>query len=219
MRLTFVQSFLVLLAGVGSLTLVSMAQSQSAALSSPSASWSAEEQQDSDAASGKRNANGRAQDMLGPAQRKMAAAAVKFAQAQVGKPYIAGYRGPDAYDCSGLTWAAYAQAGLPWPMSMALSYQQWNPKAYGISTMWTVQVQPGQEKPGDLVFFDWYANASDAPRGLVGPSGVDHVGIVEDAKSGTMIEAANPSVGVVRSSYRTGGNAAHIIGFARVLYR
>lgn len=155
----------------------------------------------------------------GKFQREMAATAVRFAQKQVGKPYIAGMRGPSAYDCSGLTWAAYAAAGLSWPMSMALSYQQWNPKAYGVSTQWTIPIEPGKERPGDLVFFDWYANPSDAPRGLTGVNGVDHVGIVEDARRGLMIEAANPSAGVIRSEYRTGGNGARLIGFARVVYR
>lgn len=151
------------------------------------------------------------------AYAKAAAQAVRFAQEQVGKPYIAGTRGPHAYDCSGLTWAAWAHAGLPWSQSMALSYYQWNPKGFGVGTLWTVPVKPGQEQPGDLVFFDWYHNSADAPRGLSGPGGVDHVGIVEDPRKGTMIEAANPNAGVIRSYYREGGNARAFIGFSRVV--
>lgn len=148
---------------------------------------------------------------------EVARKAVRFAQQQVGKPYIAGMRGPNAYDCSGLTWAAWHQAGLDWPMSMALSYYQWNPKGFGLDAMWTLPVAPGEERPGDLVFFDWYHNPQDAPRGLSGPAGVDHVGIVEDSKRGIMIEAANPNAGVIRSSYRDGANAARLIGFARIM--
>ncbi len=38
-------------------------------------------------------------------------AAIAFAKAQIGKPYQFGAAGPDAYDCSGLLYAAYAAAG------------------------------------------------------------------------------------------------------------
>jgi cell wall-associated NlpC family hydrolase len=39
--------------------------------------------------------------------------AVKYALAQLGKPYLFGAAGPDAFDCSGLTMAAWATAGVP----------------------------------------------------------------------------------------------------------
>ena len=42
-------------------------------------------------------------------------AAVRFALAQLGKPYVWGAAGPDAYDCSGLTMAAWATAGIALP--------------------------------------------------------------------------------------------------------
>jgi peptidoglycan DL-endopeptidase CwlO len=41
--------------------------------------------------------------------------AVRFALAQLGKPYLFGAAGPDAYDCSGLTMAAWAAAGVTLP--------------------------------------------------------------------------------------------------------
>jgi cell wall-associated NlpC family hydrolase len=44
-----------------------------------------------------------------------AARAVAFALAQRGKPYQWGAEGPDAYDCSGLTWAAWRTAGVAIP--------------------------------------------------------------------------------------------------------
>jgi len=37
--------------------------------------------------------------------------AVAFARTQIGKPYVWGATGPDSYDCSGLTTAAYKAAG------------------------------------------------------------------------------------------------------------
>ena len=47
-----------------------------------------------------------------PAATGAATAAIAFALAQVGKPYQWGAAGPDAYDCSGLVYAAYAAAGI-----------------------------------------------------------------------------------------------------------
>ena len=40
------------------------------------------------------------------------AVAVTYALAQLGKPYLWGGTGPAAYDCSGLTMMAWAQAGV-----------------------------------------------------------------------------------------------------------
>jgi cell wall-associated NlpC family hydrolase len=48
-----------------------------------------------------------------------AARAVAFALAQRGKPYRWGAQGPDAYDCSGLTWAAWRAAGVTIPRTAA----------------------------------------------------------------------------------------------------
>lgn len=43
------------------------------------------------------------------------AAAVSFALAQLGKPYVFGAEGPDSYDCSGLMMQAWAHAGVRIP--------------------------------------------------------------------------------------------------------
>jgi peptidoglycan DL-endopeptidase CwlO len=40
------------------------------------------------------------------------AAAISFAEAQLGKPYVFGATGPDAFDCSGLVMMAYRAAGV-----------------------------------------------------------------------------------------------------------
>jgi cell wall-associated NlpC family hydrolase len=66
--------------------------------------------------------------------------AVEFALAQVGKPYVFGAAGPDAYDCSGLTMAAWAAAGVSLPHSAADQYN------YG------THVPLSDLSPGDLIF-------------------------------------------------------------------
>ncbi|MDT4892646.1 MAG: peptidoglycan DL-endopeptidase CwlO [Pseudonocardiales bacterium] len=69
-----------------------------------------------------------------------AAVAVKFALAQVGKPYVYGAAGPDSYDCSGLTMASWAAAGVSLPHSSEMQF-----------TMGT-SVSMNALAPGDLVF-------------------------------------------------------------------
>ena len=68
--------------------------------------------------------------------------ALQFAYAQVGKPYRYGGTGPGAYDCSGLTQAAWRAAGVSLPRTSA---QQW---AWGASR----RVSMDELQPGDLLF-------------------------------------------------------------------
>jgi len=96
-----------------------------------------------------------------------AAAAVRFAMAQVGKPYAYGAAGPSAYDCSGLTMAAWGAAGVALPHSS------------GAQTGSGTRVSESQLQPGDLVFYY---------------SPVSHVGIY--IGNGLIVNAENPSTGV-----------------------
>jgi cell wall-associated NlpC family hydrolase len=106
----------------------------------------------------------------GPASNA-ASIALSFALAQVGKAYAWAGNGPDAYDCSGLTTAAYKKAGVSLPRT---SYSQWN-----VGTA----VSLANLQPGDLVFYY---------------SGISHVGIY--IGNGRMVHAANPTRGVVTDS-------------------
>jgi peptidoglycan DL-endopeptidase CwlO len=76
-----------------------------------------------------------------PAPTAAAATAVRFALAQVGKPYVWGASGPGSYDCSGLTMASYAAAGISIPHSSAEQYN------FGH------HVSESDLEPGDLLFF------------------------------------------------------------------
>lgn len=40
--------------------------------------------------------------------------AADYAVKQVGKPYVWGATGPDSFDCSGLVWRSYKEAGYNW---------------------------------------------------------------------------------------------------------
>ncbi|MFD3650214.1 NlpC/P60 family protein [Streptomyces cyaneofuscatus] len=73
-------------------------------------------------------------------------AAVAFATAQIGKPYVWGATGPGSYDCSGLTSKAWAAAGRPIPRT---SQEQWR-------LLPRIDIQ--DIRPGDLIIY--HADAS-----------------------------------------------------------
>ncbi len=94
--------------------------------------------------------------------------AVAYALAQVGKRYVAAAAGPSSFDCSGLTMAAWAQAGAYLPH---YSKAQWSS---------TARVSRGELRPGDLVFYFG--------------GGAHHVGMY--VGGGMMVSASNPRDGV-----------------------
>jgi cell wall-associated NlpC family hydrolase len=118
---------------------------------------------------------GRAPAAGGDAGR--ASRAVAFALAQRGKPYRWGAQGPDAYDCSGLTWAAWRAAGVTIPRTAAGQ----------LAGLPRVQ---GQLRPGDLLIYR-----------SRGPSG-RHVAMV--AGRGRMVEALGRGIPVRSTSIRRG---------------
>ncbi|MGH3178372.1 MAG: NlpC/P60 family protein [Streptosporangiaceae bacterium] len=110
------------------------------------------------------------------------AAVISFAEQQLGKPYLWGGTGPDAFDCSGLMMMAYRTAGI----SIARTSQaQWASET---------RVPASQVQPGDLVFF---AGAD----GTVTDPG--HVGLV--VGGGKMIEAYATGFPIRVSSYASRG--------------
>lgn len=122
-----------------------------------------------------------------------ARAAVAFAIAQLGKPYVWGATGPAAFDCSGLTQAAAAAAGTP------------------ISRTTSTQVHDGapvpgldQAQPGDLLFTAGSLGTAANPR---------HVGIY--AGSGLVINAYDAKRGVIVEPLR--GWAPKVVSIRRVL--
>ncbi|MFD6836059.1 NlpC/P60 family protein [Streptomyces diastaticus] len=98
---------------------------------------------------------------------------IAFARAQMGKPYVWGAAGPDSFDCSGLTQAAWKTAGISLPRTT------WDQVGVG------QKVSVDAAQPGDLVFF--YDDIS-------------HVGIY--IGGGEMIHAPKPGADVrVESIY------------------
>lgn len=73
---------------------------------------------------------------------RLAGAVIAYASAQIGKPYRWGGTGPDAYDCSGLVFMAFASAGVDLPRTAEYQIDVGYP------------VEQDQLQPGDLVFFN-----------------------------------------------------------------
>ena len=96
-----------------------------------------------------------------------AAAAVSFAMAQVGKSYVYGAAGPNAFDCSGLTMMAWAQAGVGLPHSSSAQYSS------------GPHISESELQPGDLVFYY---------------SPISHVGMY--IGGGKIVNALNPGAGI-----------------------
>ncbi|BAL86272.1 hypothetical protein AMIS_10520 [Actinoplanes missouriensis 431] len=67
--------------------------------------------------------------------------AVSYAFGAIGKPYGYGDDGPNSYDCSGLTSAAWAAAGKSLPHNAAAQYSA------------TARISKSDLRPGDLVFY------------------------------------------------------------------
>ena len=76
-----------------------------------------------------------------PAASGRGAIAVAFAQAQIGKPYQYAGAGPSVFDCSGLTMAAWAAAGVSLPHNSEAQFGSF-PK-----------VSMSALQPGDIVWF------------------------------------------------------------------
>jgi cell wall-associated NlpC family hydrolase len=75
------------------------------------------------------------------ATSEQAQIAVDYALDQLGDPYVYGADGPDSYDCSGLTMAAWGAAGVYLPHSSSVQ-----------ATMGT-SIPLSEAQPGDLLFY------------------------------------------------------------------
>jgi cell wall-associated NlpC family hydrolase len=103
--------------------------------------------------------------------------AVRFAIAQLGKPYVIGAAGPDALDCSELTMAAWARAGVALPPSAHLQALRGTPVPADLSLA----------IGGDVVFIPGADGTAAAPG---------HVGMVLGRAAGRVYLIQAPQGGI-----------------------
>jgi cell wall-associated NlpC family hydrolase len=103
-----------------------------------------------------------------PAVSGKAGVAVRYAYGALGKPYVWGADGPNGYDCSGLTSAAWRAAGKSLPHNTRM---QWGAVTH---------ISRSELRPGDLVFY----------------SGLGHVGLY--VGGGQVIDAPSAGRNVLK---------------------
>ena len=127
-----------------------------------------------------------------PSVSGRAGAAVAYAESKIGDPYVWGAMGPSAFDCSGLTSAAWAAAGVQIPRT---SEEQF----YGLHQFYSAS----QLQPGDLVFFE-----GDPPGHVAIYVGNDMV--IHAPNSSTVVQYASLNPSSPHYIYMS------VVGYARV---
>jgi cell wall-associated NlpC family hydrolase len=130
-----------------------------------------------------------------PAPGSAAARAVAYAKQQLGDPYKWAGAGPSAFDCSGLTMAAYGISNINLPHLAQAQYDM-GPKVPGVAYL----------QPGDLVFFD--TDNIPPQAGNVGHCGI-YIG------GGQFIHAPHTGDVVKVSELNSQYYAAHYVGATR----
>ena len=120
---------------------------------------------------------------------------IKEAYKHIGKPYVWAAFGPDRFDCSG--YVAYC---------LRTSGVQQVPARPTCRTLWAndiIAVKKGEERPGDLIFFD-----GTQPT----VAGATHIGIY---LGGNKFIEANSDIGVTVSNSNSAWAIKHFYGFGR----
>ena len=121
------------------------------------------------------------------------ATAVEAAREQIGQPYVSGgeSRAEGGFDCSGLTYYAWKQAGVTLPRTSAAQYT------------WSKRISKASLQPGDFVFY-----SSTGSTGTV-----NHVALYSG--DGKIIQAHKPGTPIDEVKL-DGYWTDHLVGYGRV---
>ena len=124
-----------------------------------------------------------------PANTELGLKVTRVAQNMLGKPYHYGGATPQGFDCSGLVFYSYTQAGAKVPRTTITQYQQAYP------------IELDKLQPGDLIFF------------RLGSQTVSHVGIYQG--DGRFIHAPKTGKHVSLDSINSQFWKARLVGGGR----
>lgn len=118
---------------------------------------------------------------------------VQAARDQIGMPYKSGGESPaeGGFDCSGLTYYAWKQAGVTLPRSSSDQYA------------WATKIKKADLKPGDFVFY--------SSSGTTGS--ISHVALY--VGDGKIVQAHKPGVPASEDDLETWWKG-HLVGYGRV---
>ena len=134
--------------------------------------------------------------VLSDESSKMVADLLKEGRKHIGKPYLAGSKGPSRFDCSGFTSYVYKQFGIQLSPSSRDQYTQGE------------KVDRNDLRPGDLVFFTSRRSGKN----------VGHVGIVVSADNETgQFKFIHASLKGVKISDYEGYYVPRYVGARRII--
>ena len=120
-----------------------------------------------------------------------AQAAINYARSKLGKRYVWGAEGPNTFDCSGLSWAAWAK-GAGKKLVRGICSYYWN--------HWKRIPKGSLVPPGAIALFYY--------PGRNGKKSIDHCAVVEvgavDWKDVEIIEATGSRGKVIRTTFKKG---------------
>jgi peptidoglycan DL-endopeptidase CwlO len=121
--------------------------------------------------------------------------AARFALAQIGKPYVYGSNGPNSWDCSSLTQASWATAGVAIARTTFMQVNDGTP------------VTTAAARSGDLVFIAGTGGTAQNPG---------HVGMVAGRVGATIYLVAAPHTGEVVQMTPVAQWASQIVSLRRI---
>jgi len=121
--------------------------------------------------------------------------AARFALAQLGKPYVYGSNGPNSWDCSSLTQASWASAGVAIPRTTFMQANDGTPVALAAA------------RSGDLVFIAGTGGTAQNPG---------HVGMVAGRVGAVTYLVAAPRTGEVVQMTPAAHWASRIVSVRRI---
>lgn len=123
--------------------------------------------------------------------------ATTIARNQICKGYVLGTQGPNTYDCSGLAYYAYKNAGFP--VSRLSAQGIYNAQKFQSGGAWGSLVGAWEKRAGDLLFYS----------SSCGDTTISHVsiymGVNQDNAKPEIVQALNPSAGVILSGLNSTG--------------